>query len=252
MEGVSEIEVLQRDLPFSSPFFTKTSVFDHPDIETVEFRTWPLPHFGIIGTAQGVKSAMLRRYAYFIQWEAVSFFKEVSADSLISRKGSHLLPALWECARLQAKLPKRHTTLPTLEPIPLAMRSAASRALGPCRDPSVKGNYDLEEWDSEPPVDPIPKVSFRRYDPTTDFHTYRPPTPTPLDTLPFIDEDSDNPEDDEPATFSDPTTLDPPTTPPIYRLALTSPHPVHPPSPPQQTGKPRVSKFRLKFSSIYK
>jgi hypothetical protein len=90
MEGVSEIEVLQRDLPFRSPFFTKTLAFDHPDIQTVEFRTWPLPHFWIIGTVQGVKSAMLRRYAYFIQREAVSF-KEVSADSLISRKGSHLL-----------------------------------------------------------------------------------------------------------------------------------------------------------------
>jgi hypothetical protein len=159
-------------------------------------------------------------------------------------------------AKLQAKLPTRHSTIPPLEPIPMAMRSAASSSLGSCREPSVKANYDLEEWDPEPPksptVDPIPKVSFRRYDPTVDLHIYRPPTPTPLDTLPYIEEESDNPEDDQPATFSDPTTLIPPTTPPMDRLTLTPPHPVHPPSPPQQTGKPIVSKIRLKFSSIYK
>jgi hypothetical protein len=256
IEGISEIEVLQRDLPFTSPLFTKTSVFDHPDIKTVEFRTWPLPHFWIIGTVQGVKSAMLRRYAYFIQWEAVSFFKQVSADSLISRQGSHLLPALWKMAKLQAALPQRRRDIPPLEPIPTAMRSAASSSLGSCRGPSVKSNYDLEEWDPEPPktqtVDPIPKVSFRRYDPTIDLHIYRPPTPTPLDTLSFIEEDSDTPEDDQPAISTDPATLNPPPTPPVDIPTPSLPHPVHPPSPPLQTGNPLFSKIRLKFPSIFK
>jgi hypothetical protein len=89
-QGVSCIEVLQEDLPFGSPFFTKTSVFDHPDVRSVEFRTWPLPHFWIIGTVEGVQSAMKRHFGYFIQLHAVRFFKQISADSLISRPRAHL------------------------------------------------------------------------------------------------------------------------------------------------------------------
>jgi hypothetical protein len=254
-EGICEIEILQQDLPFFSPFFTRTKVFDHPDVETVEFRSYPVPHFWIIGTVQGVKSAMLRRYAYFIQREAVSFFKLVSADSLVSRKGSHLLPEKWKCARLQAKLPKktnRYSSLPALEPIPLAMRSAASRALGPDPEPS-----------QTPPADPIPKVSFRRYDPTIDSHIDRPKTPTPMtdrstlptiqetdtpDTLPFTDDWDTTDDEDDPA---DPTTLIPPITPSKDRLTPTSPHPAHPPSSPQHIGKSRVSKVRFKFPSTY-
>jgi hypothetical protein len=211
-EGVCEIEVLQRDLPFTSPFFTKTSVFEHPDIDKVEFRHWPNPHFWIIGTVQGVKSAMLRRYAYFIQREAVSFFKAVSSGSLISRKGSHLLPGRWECARMQAKLPKKTVTydhLPGLERlgrIPLAIQSAASRAIGP--DPQTS---------QTPTVDPIPQVNFRRFDQTID-KICRPKTPTPTtdfstlptihetdppDTLPYTD-DWDSTDADEPAIATDP------------------------------------------------
>jgi hypothetical protein len=246
IEGVSEIEVLQRDLPFSSPLFTKTKVFDHPDIEKVEFRHWPNPHFHIIGTVQGVKSAMLRRYAYFIQREAVSFFKMVSADSLISRKGSHLLPGLWECAKLQAKqaqLPKttEHRYVQSLKTIPLAFQSPAARALGP--DVTLPPLTELE---------PIPQVSFRKYDKATDKHISicRPKTPTPktnikdffklptdpdsdpTDTLPYIVDDWDSTDDDQVpdiATITAPTTPIPPNTPPIDRLALTSPpHPVGP------------------------
>jgi hypothetical protein len=202
-EGVCEIEVLQRDLPFTSPFFTKTSVFDHPDIEKVEFRHWPNPHFHIIGTVQGVKSAMLRRYAYFIQREAVSFFKMVSTDSLISRKGSHLLPGRWECAKLQAMLPKtttEHKYVAGLKSMPLAFQSPVDRVLGP----------DLT-LPPLPLLEPIPQVSFRTYDPATDSHIpiCRPKTPTPrtdlkdffklptesesdpTDTLPFTDDDWD-------------------------------------------------------------
>jgi hypothetical protein len=200
-EGMCEIEVLQRDVPFASPLFTKTKIFDHPDIDKVEFRYWPLPHYWIIGTVQGVKSAMLRRYAYFIQKEAVDFFKMVSADSLISRKGSHLLPGLWECAKLQAKLPKtttKHNYVAGLKTMPLAFQSPASRALGP----------DLT-LPPLPLLEPIPQVSFRKYDPATDSHIpiCRPKTPTPqtdlkelfklptdygsdpTDTLPFTDDD---------------------------------------------------------------
>jgi hypothetical protein len=68
----------------------------------------------------------------------------------------------------------------------------------------------------------------------------------------FLTDDWDTPEEEElPAIATDPTTLDPPTTPPINRLGLTSPHPVHPLSPPPPIGKPSVSKFHFKFSSKY-
>jgi hypothetical protein len=248
-EGMCEIEILQQDLPFFSPFFTRTKVFDHPDVEKVEFKSYPVPHFRIIGTVQGVQSAMLRRYAYFIQREAVSFFKAVSADSLVSRKGSHLLPELWKCAKLQAQLPPkttRYSSLPALEPIPLAMRSAASRALGPDPAPS-----------QTPPADLIPEVSFRKYDPTIDSHINRPKTPTPTtdipetdtpDTLPFTDDWDTTDDEDDPV---DPTPLIPPNTPPKDRLTPKSPHPAHPPSSPHNIGKSRVSKVRFKFPSTY-
>jgi hypothetical protein len=106
--GMSCIEVLQEDLPFGSPFFTKTSVFSHPDVRSVEFRTWPLPHFWIIGTVEGVQSAMRRRFGYFIQLHATRFFKEVSIDSLISRPNAHLLPAIW--ASLLQRTPQTSQT----------------------------------------------------------------------------------------------------------------------------------------------
>jgi hypothetical protein len=185
-QGVSCIEVLQEDLPFGSPFFSKTSVFSHPDVRSVEFRTWTLPHFWIIGTVEGVQSAMRRWFAYFIQLHATRFFKEVSADSLISRPNAHLLPAIW--ASLTQRPPQSSqpslSQLPPLEPIPPAMHSASSSSLGSCWGPSFHSDYDAEEWNSEPTetvdVDPIPKIDFRPFDLTIDAHLYRPPTLPPM------------------------------------------------------------------------
>jgi hypothetical protein len=113
-QGVSCIEVLQEDLPYGSKFFSKTSVFSHPDVRSVEFRTWPLPHFWIIGTVAGVESAMRRRFAYFIQLHATHFFKAVSAVSLISRPYVHLLPALWASVRTPSQ--QSLSSVPPLEP----------------------------------------------------------------------------------------------------------------------------------------
>jgi hypothetical protein len=73
--GISCIEVLQEDLPFGSPFFCKTKVFDHPDVRSVDFHHWPVPHYLIVGTVEGVLSAMRRRFAYFIQLHACDSLK---------------------------------------------------------------------------------------------------------------------------------------------------------------------------------
>jgi hypothetical protein len=61
--GISTMELLQEDLPFWSPSFCKTKVFDHPNVLSVQFLTWPTPHFFIVGTVEGVLSAMRRRYS---------------------------------------------------------------------------------------------------------------------------------------------------------------------------------------------
>jgi hypothetical protein len=60
-----------------------------------------------------------------------------------------------------------------------------------------------------------------------------------------------NTDEEEPAIAADPTSLNPPSTLPMDRLTLQSPHPVHPPSPPPPIGKPNFSKFRFKFDSKY-
>jgi hypothetical protein len=64
--GISTMELLQEDLLFGSPFFSKTKVFDHPNVLSVRFLRWPVPHFLIVETVDGVLSAMRRRYTYFI------------------------------------------------------------------------------------------------------------------------------------------------------------------------------------------
>jgi hypothetical protein len=126
----------------------------------------------------------------------------------------------------------------------------------------VHSDYGPEEWDSEPAnpeiVDPIPKVSFRPYDPITDAHLYRPPTPPPLEELPsklpYIEEESDTPEEEEQDFPMDPKTLiNPPPTPPVdLQLTLSPPHPVDPPSPPKQIGIHVFQKIKLKFPFIFK
>jgi hypothetical protein len=50
------MEVLATDVPFSSPYFRKTNIFDHPDVRSVEYGLSPLPHYYIVGTPQAVNS----------------------------------------------------------------------------------------------------------------------------------------------------------------------------------------------------
>jgi hypothetical protein len=78
------MEILHSDLPFWSPMFFRTTIFSHPDVLFVDFRYQPVPHFYIEGTLQGVQSAMIRWYCYFISRHANDMFKQVSADSRTS------------------------------------------------------------------------------------------------------------------------------------------------------------------------
>jgi hypothetical protein len=166
--------------------FHKTSVFDHPDVRSVEFHHWPVPHYFIVGMVEGVLSAMRRRFTYFIQLHAVRLFKEVSADSLISRPNAHLLPASLIQHPLsvsRAHLPSLRF-LPQLEPIP-SLRStnpvsSNSSSEGSCWGPPTYTDNEADDWDPEV-RDVIPPINYRRYDPAIDGELYTPPTPPPVD-----------------------------------------------------------------------
>jgi hypothetical protein len=268
--GVACIEVLQEDLPFESPTFQKTSVFDHPNIRSVEFRTWPVPHYFIVGTVEGVLSAMRSRFAYFVQLHATRFFKEVSADSLISRPNAHLLPAI-RASLMQHPLRTSLSLLPPLEPIPPAMLSASSSSQGSCWGPSVYSDYDIEDWDSEPEVvDPIPPINFRPYDPAIDGHLYTPPTPPPITdfqhsttltpiketveipTQPMEDSTLTTPIDPETVSIQQTTPANPPTVPQTPEVSLQPDTPTDLPSNPKQMGLETFQKIKQKFHFLFK
>jgi hypothetical protein len=164
--GISTMEVLQKDLPFGSPSFCKTRVFEHPNVSSVEFLTWPTPHFLITGTIDGVLSAMRRRYTYFIKQHAIALFKRESADSLI-----FIQPRPTEPDHGLS-----YSDLPDLEPIPTDFETQ------PCYNCTTFATTDTTT------VDPIPTIDFRPY-------INRPPTPTPMDTLPYIAEDDSDSDD---------------------------------------------------------
>jgi hypothetical protein len=241
--GISTMELLQEDLPFTSPFFNKTKVFDHPNVLSVRFLTWPLPHFLITGTVEGVLSAMRRRYAFFILQHANALFKQESADSLIYRQprplqlsDDQLYFSLRDIPELEF-VPRRPSTQPTLPP---------SRYQQPC------ANCDTDDWDSDPDtVDPIPTVNFRPYNSITDAHLYKPPTPPPMDdlpsTLPFIaEEEEDEEEPDCPMDLTTP--IDPPTV--IPEVHPDTPH--DPPTPSRFRGLEAFHKIRQKFQLLFK
>jgi hypothetical protein len=240
--GISTMELLQEDLPFTSPFFNKTKVFDHPNVLSVRFLTWPLPHFLIVGTVEGVLSAMRRRYTFFILQHANALFKQESADSLIYRQprplqlsDDQLYFSLRDIPDLEF-VPRRPPTQPTL----------------PC------ANCDIDDWDSDPDtVDPIPTVNFRPYNSITDAHLYKPPTPPPMEeppsTLPFIQEESETEEDDdanEPDTPMDLIPSNPPV--PLHAQDVAN-RPLDPTFPPisLQPGKV-LSQFKLKIINFFK
>jgi hypothetical protein len=149
------MEVLHSDLPFWSPFFTKTEIFNHPDVKRVQFLRSPVPHYFIIGTVDGVQSAMRRRYTYFILKHAMDLFKQESADSLISR----VTPSTSSLR-----------TLPDLEPIPLYQNPDTSSTISlPTAEPSSQDADD--SWD----FNVIPTINYRQNSPT---QLIPPSTPT--------------------------------------------------------------------------
>jgi hypothetical protein len=195
--GVSTMELLQEDLPFGSPFFSKTKVFDHPNVHSVRFLRWPVPHFLIVGTVDGVMSAIRRRYTYFIQYHAIALFKQESADSLVfcdpiprHQRDLQLLPSLRDVPDLE---PATHPVSPhqcgarhspdtstslLRSPEPLPWQPTVRSAV-PADSQITAPDYD--DWDSEPDVvDPIPPINFRPYDATIDGHLYQAPTPPPI------------------------------------------------------------------------
>jgi hypothetical protein len=245
--GISTMELLQEDLPFTSPFFNKTKVFDHPNVLSVRFLTWPLPHFLITGTVEGVLSAMRRRYAFFILQHANALFKQESADSLIYRQ-----PRPLQLSDDQLYFSLRD--IPELEFVP---RPSTQPTLPPSRYQQPCANCATDDWDSDPePVDPIPTINFRPYDPTTDAHLYTPPTPPPMEeppsTLPFIQEESETEEDhdDEPDIPMDPIPSNPPV--PLLAQDVTN-RPLDPTFPPisLQPGK-ILSQLKLKILNFFK
>jgi hypothetical protein len=133
------MEILQEDLPFGSPFFSMTSVFSHPDVRSVQFLKWPVPHFLIVGTVDGVQSAMRRRYAFFIQHHAVALFKQESADSLISRAPRHL-PDLQHTSSL--------CDVPELEPIPSSTNTSIYSTSFPSSYYTITGTDSMAIYSS--------------------------------------------------------------------------------------------------------
>jgi hypothetical protein len=159
--GISTMEILQEDLPFWSPSFCKTRVFDYPNVLTVEFLTWPTPHFFIVGTIEGVLSAMRRRYTYFIQQHAIALFKKESADSLIFIPPQPVPPIT--CGQPDSLMPDLdpipddlYANMPDLEPIPADLIDLNTTCYN-CIHASIQTANTLQ-----PPIDTSPTLT--RYD----------------------------------------------------------------------------------------
>jgi hypothetical protein len=120
--GISTMELLLEDLPFGSPSFCQTKIFDHPNVLSATFEKRPTPHYILVGTIDGVLSAMRRRYTYFIQQNAIALFKKESADSLIFIPPRPTQPTYGRPYSLMPDLETLPTDLysamPDLEPIP--------------------------------------------------------------------------------------------------------------------------------------
>jgi hypothetical protein len=252
--GISTMKLLQEDLPFGSPSFYKTKVFDHPNVLSATFLTWPTPHFVIVGTVDGVLSAMRRRYSYFIQQNAIALFKQESADSLIFRPPRPL-------SDNQLHLSIRD--VPDLEPVPPMTYTQPMTSTPPSRYDILLSTIRKNTWDSD--FDSEPNyghldVNFRPYDPTIDPPRLRPFTTTSMDddppsTLPFVQDETDSEDDLDDHT----TPIDlVPHTPPLPPIPPTqteeTPGPSQPTCPPnpQQTGNQNFFKIKNIFLNFFK
>jgi hypothetical protein len=252
VSGISTMELLQKDLPFGSPSFCKTKIFDHPNVLSATFVTRPTPHFILVGTIDGVLSAMRRRYSYFIQQNAIALFKQESADSLIFRPPRPSQPTDGQLYSTMTDIPDLEpipTDIPDLEPIP-TMSAIPSTTFTPLtRHDKILMTIHTHMWDSDFEYDP----TIDRLQPSTPL----PQTSTdddPYNTLPYIPEDTES--DDDPDDLGDPT--DPaPSTPPLPPAPPASAPDTHGPSKPtcppdlSPPGNQTFAKLKLKILNFF-